>query len=484
MNAAVSAGGAIRVFVVEDDEKMLDILTRHLDRMGYAVRGARGAGELLERLREEPAEIILSDIRMPGMDGLTLLQVVKEKYPGTHVVLMTAFGSVDSAVQAMQAGAYSYVCKPFKVEEIAAVLRNAAREITLGRQVTHLRKAVRGQYSVEQIIGNSAVMQRVRQHVLEAASVMAPVLITGRSGTGKELAARAIHYAGPRAAGPFVPVNCSAVPETLFESEMFGHRKGAFTGADRDRPGLIEQASGGTLFLDEVGEIPLPQQPKLLRVLEEREVRPLGASAPVAVDLRVICATNRSLEAMVRQGEFREDLFFRINVLPIAMPELAARPEDVAPLADHLLIELAQENGIPCRGFTPDALEILAHQRWPGNVRELRNVIERALLKVRGARINVEDLSPESRDRLSKAAAPGAPPRSEWSRTLAEIEKEHILRVLDACGWNRSAAAHVLGIDRRTLFSKIQRYGLIGPGRPFAATDGGSGSVQSDPTER
>ena len=483
MSPTETVGGVIRVFVVEDDEQMLDILTRHLDRMGYAVRGARGAGELLEGLREKPTDIVLSDIRMLGMDGLTLLRVVKEKYPETHVVLMTAFGSVDAAVKAMQAGAYSYVCKPFKIEEIAAVLQNAGREITLGRQVADLRKVVRGKYSVERLIGNSRAMEEVRQRVLEAASVTATVLVTGRSGTGKELAARAIHYAGPRAAAPFVPVNCAAIPETLFEGEMFGHRKGAFTGADRDRPGLIEQASGGTLFLDEVGEIPLPQQAKLLRVLEESEVRPLGAPAPVAVNVRLICATNRSPEAMVRQGEFREDLFFRINVLQVAMPELAARPEDIAPLADHLLAELARDNSIRCRGFTAEALEWLARRRWPGNVRELRNVIERALLRARGDRLGAEDLLGEARYGVNEQPTLVPAAAADSGRTLAEVEKEHILRVLEACGWNRSAAAQLLGIDRRTLFSKIQRYGLVGPGH--RSTGGGRlGSAQFDPTGR
>ncbi len=454
---------SIRVIVTEDDARMRDILVRHLERMGYAVRAAADAAATLELLRGGPAEVVLSDVRMPGMDGLTLLQVLRQKWPELRVVLMTAFGSVDAAVAAMQAGAYSYVTKPFKVEEVAAVLRNATREVTLTRQLARLDRAVRTCFSVERLIGNSAAMQEVRRQVREAACLSAPVLITGRSGTGKELAARAIHHSGPRSAGPFVPVNCAAIPETLFESEMFGHQRGAFSGATDEQPGILEQSSGGTLFLDEVGEIPRPQQAKFLRVLEEREVRRLGASKARPVDLRVICATNRDLNAMVKQGDFREDLYFRLNVLEVRMPELAARPEDIGPLADHLLAELVDATGVPCHGFEPEALELLAAQNWPGNVRELRNIVERAMVRAGARRISAADLPAE----LRRAPLPRGGPSEDGPRpqllSLAELERGHIAEVLTACGWNRSLAAQVLGIDRRTLFSKIQRYGLVGP---------------------
>ena len=454
---------SIRVIVTEDDARMRDILVRHLERMGYAVRAAADAAATLELLRAGPADVVLSDVRMPGMDGLTLLQVLRQKWPELRVVLMTAFGSVDAAVAAMQAGAYSYVTKPFKVEEVAAVLRNATREVTLTRQLARLDRAVRTCYSVERLIGNSAAMQEVRRQVREAACLSAPVLITGRSGTGKELAARAIHHSGPRSAGPFVPVNCAAIPETLFESEMFGHQRGAFSGATDEQPGILEQSSGGTLFLDEAGEIPRPQQAKFLRVLEEREVRRLGASKARSVDLRVICATNRDLKAMVKQGDFREDLYFRLNVLEVRMPELAVRPEDIGPLADHLLSELVDATGVPCHGFEPEALERLVAQNWPGNVRELRNVVERAMVRAGARRISAADLPAE----LQRAPLPRSGPSKDGPRpqllSLAELERGHIAEVLAACGWNRSLAAQVLGIDRRTLFSKIQRYGLVGP---------------------
>jgi DNA-binding NtrC family response regulator len=277
------------------------------------------------------------------------------------------------------------------------------------------------------------------------------------------MAARAIHYGGVRAAGPFVPVNCAAIPEPLFESAMFGHRRGAFTGAVESQAGFVEQSSGGTLFLDEVAEIPPSQQAKLLRVLQEGEVTPVGAARPVKVDLRVVAAANRDLEQMVAKGTFREDLFYRLNVLRIELPTLAERAEDVPALAEHLLLEIARGHGVPALGFTSEALAALERHRWPGNVRELRNAVERALLAARGRRIDVADLPPAVR---APAGAEAVPPPGEGGLTLAEVERAHVEKVLAMVGWNRSLAARLLGIDRRTLFTKIQRHGLIGPLRP------------------
>jgi DNA-binding NtrC family response regulator len=465
----LAAEGALRVLVVEDDPRLLDILTRHLDRMGFAVRGAPGATRALQMLEEGPADVVLTDVRMPGMDGRTLMAVLSERYPGVRVILMTAFGSVDDAVEAMRAGAYCYLVKPFKVEAVQGVLRNAARELALSREVEGLRKAVSDRYSAARLLGTSSRMEAVRSAVREAARVNAAVLVTGRSGTGKELAARAIHFEGPRAAGPFIPVNCAAIPESLFESAMFGHRRGAFTGAVESQTGFVERASGGTLFLDEVGEIPLLQQPKLLRALQEGEVHPVGAAKPVRVDVRVIAATNRALEAMVHQREFREDLYYRLNVLHIDMPALIDRLEDVPALADALLVQVAREQGTPALGFTEEALDALSRHRWPGNVRELRNVVERALIQARGRRIDVCDLP------VAVSAPPGAealPPGTQVA-TLADVEKAHVEKVLALTNWNRSLAARLLGIDRRTLFSKIQRYGLVGPLRPHGGADDG-----------
>ncbi|BDG10336.1 sigma-54-dependent transcriptional regulator [Anaeromyxobacter paludicola] len=461
---------ALAVLVVEDDARLREILVRHLERMGYAVRDAPGASRALQLLEEAAADVVLSDVRMPGIDGRTLLQLVRERFPATKVVLMTAFGSVDDAVEAMRAGAYSYVTKPFRVEEVAAVLRNAAREVALGREVEGLRRAARGRFSADRLVGRSAAMQRVRAQLLEAARVGSTVLLTGRSGTGKEMAARAIHGEGPRAGGPFVPVNCAAIPEQLFESAMFGHVKGAFTGAHESRQGFLERSSGGTLFLDEVGEIPLSLQPKLLRALQEGEVLPVGATRPVTLDLRVVAATNRALPAMVKEGAFREDLYYRLDVLHVELPSLCDRPDDVPVLAEHLLLELADEQGAASLGITARALEALSRHRWPGNVRELRNVLERALLSSSGRAIDVGDLPPGLGGQ-ARPLDPGGAPADGGLMTLEELERAHVEKVLAAVAWNRSAAARILGIDRRTLFTKIQRYGLVGPLRAGPAAD-------------
>jgi DNA-binding NtrC family response regulator len=462
-----TSGEPLAVLVVEDDARLLEILTSHLTRLGYAVRGAGGAARALQLLDEAPADVVVSDVRMPGMDGRTLLVRIRERFPATRVVLMTAFGTVDDAVEAMRAGAYTYVTKPFRVDQLAAVLRNAAREVALGREVEGLRRVVRGRWSAEALLGSSPAIAAARQAVREAAQVTATVLVTGRSGTGKELVARAIHYEGPRAAGPFVAVNCAAIPESLFESTLFGHRRGSFTGA-QDQVGLLEQSSGGTLFLDEVGEIPQSQQAKLLRVLQDGEVQPLGAARSVKVDLRVVAATNRELAAMVREGGFREDLYWRLDVLRIELPPLSERLGDVPALAEHLLLEVARERGQAALGFTAEAIEALTRHRWPGNVRELRNAIERALLVSRGRAIDAGDLPAALRAPAAAGEDVAALPAA---LTLEEVEREHVERVLALCGWNRSRAARVLGIDRRTLFTKIQRYGLVGPLRGSAEVE-------------
>jgi len=345
------------------------------------------------------------------------------------------------------------------VELVAGVLRNVAREVALGREMAGLRRAIGGRWSADRLIGTSPQIQAVRRAIREAAGVTATVLVTGPSGSGKEMVARAIHYEGARASRPFVPVNCAAIPESLFESAMFGHRRGAFTGAHESQAGFAEQSSGGTLFLDEIGDIPLAQQVKLLRMLQESEVTPVGASRAVRVDLRVVAATNQDLEVMVRAGRFRQDLYYRINVLRIHLPELRARPGDVGALAEHLLLEIAHEHGTPALGFTEAALETLAAHSWPGNVRELRNVVERAVLAARGRRIDFRDLPFTS----ARPATVSGAAIAASAVTLSDVEKAHIEKVLRLCDWNRSAAAKILGIDRRTLFTKIQRHGLVEP---------------------
>jgi DNA-binding NtrC family response regulator len=318
----------MNVLVVEDEPRMLDILERHIARMGYEVRGASNAGEALEQLEGRTADVVLTDIRMPGLDGRALLEIVRERHPDTRVILMTAFGRVEDAVEAMRAGAYWYICKPFKMDEVAGILRNAAREVLLVKQVEGLRHAVHGRWSADRLMGRSKAMQEVRALIRQAAGLSATVLVTGRSGTGKELAARAIHYEGPRAIRPFVAVNCAAIPEALFESAMFGHRRGAFTGAVSNQVGFFEQADGSTLFLDEVGEIPFTQQPKILRVLQDGEVTAVGATRTTKVDLRIICATNRDLEQLVAQGTFRPSPSTFCSTSPVTT---AVRPQDSPP---------------------------------------------------------------------------------------------------------------------------------------------------------
>jgi two-component system, NtrC family, response regulator AtoC len=450
----VTGPAGLRVLVVDDDPAMLGILDKHLTRLGHDTEVVGGAVAALGALERRPRpDVILSDVRMPGMDGRTLLAEVRALAPEVRVVLMTAFGEVRDALEAVREGAFWYLTKPFKVEEVAALLRNIAEQIGLGRTVQRLEREARREWPPERFLGRSERAQEVRARLVQAAALPSTVLLLGRSGTGKELAARILHHASPRAAAPFVAVNCAAIPETIFESEFFGHRRGAFTGADRDAPGLVEEAAGGTLFLDEVGELPLAQQPKLLRLLEEREYRRVGDRAAAIADVRVVAASNRSLEEMVAAGRFREDLFYRLNVLALRLPDLAARRGDIDLLAEAMLAEAARAAGLRARGFTAEAVAALRAHAWPGNVRELRNAVEQALFHACGPTIDVDDLPASVRGARVAADRPVA-------RSLDDVEREHIRAVLLEVGGHRSRAAQILGIDRRTLFTKIQRYGL------------------------
>ncbi len=452
----------LQVLVVDDDREMVDILGKHLRRMGYDVATALGGVEALSLIEQGlRADVLLADVRMPGMDGRTLMVEARRRLPELRVVFMTAFGAVADAVQAMQEGAYFYLTKPFKVDEAAVILRRAAAEVCLGRRLERLEQTLRTEYSPLRFLGRSALAQKVRSELTRAAELKTPVLIVGRTGTGKELAARIVHSSSRRAQGPFVPVNCSAIPEALFESELFGHKRGAFTGAVHDSPGLVEEATGGTLFLDELGDLPLTQQPKLLRLLEEGEVRRVGERAARRVDVRVIAATNQPLRAMLQSGDFREDLYYRLSALVVELPDLKDRLDDIPVLAEALLVSCARASGVRAKGFTAAALDRLAGHPWPGNVRELRNAIEQALFRSRGPVMDAGDLPPWLSGAGGSACGPG--PGADETQTLDEIEREHITRVLARTGWNRSQAAQALGIDRRTLFSRIQKYGLIAP---------------------
>jgi DNA-binding NtrC family response regulator len=390
---------------------------------------------------------------MKGMQGLELLNQIKREYPEVNVVLMTAFGSVDTAVEAMKHGASDYLTKPVKKDELIRVVERVIREAALRREVDRLRREVRKEYSFHQILGKSKTIQAVFDLIRRVADSPTNVLITGESGTGKELVAKAIHYNSSRKEAPFVPVNCAAIPEQLLESELFGHMRGAFTDAKVDKRGLFEEAQKGTLFLDEISELPLMLQAKLLRAIQEKEIRRVGATKPIAVDVRIIAATNLNLADEVKNKRFREDLYYRLNVIELKLPPLRERREDIPLLVDAFLKKCAEMGGKPVKGISEAALAMLIDYAWPGNVRELENVIERAVTLSRGDKVSPDDLPPAvqgargDRRVLNEAA--------EKSLPLHEVEKEYIKKILEKTGGNKYQAAHVLGIDRKTLYRKL-----------------------------
>ncbi|MEW6749500.1 MAG: sigma-54 dependent transcriptional regulator [Candidatus Latescibacterota bacterium] len=450
------------VLVVDDDVKMQRMLEKFLVREGYRVSLAGSGQEALEKLGAGDLDVVLSDIRMPAMDGMQLLRQIRERCPQATVIMMTAFGSVGSAVEAMKQGAYDYISKPFKMDEVLIVLSRVAEEKRLRRQLVSMREELTERYSFDRLIGKSRPMQEVYDLIRRVAQTTATVLVTGRSGTGKELVARAIHFNSRRSDSPFVPVNCSAIPEELLESELFGHVRGAFTGAVGDRPGLFLEADGGTLFLDEVTEMGTELQAKLLRVLQEREVRAVGSARQVMVDVRIIAATNQEPEGLVRAGSLREDLYYRLNVIPIRLPSLRERLEDIPLLVEHFLEKHAAEVGSR-KQISPEAIAALMRHTWPGNVRELENVVERGAVLSRGEVIGAEDL-PE----VLRSAEGGLLARAgREEMTLDELEREYILLVLDKTEGNQTRAAQILGIDRRTLYRKLQGYRAEAGGGPL-----------------
>jgi DNA-binding NtrC family response regulator len=420
---------------------------------GHQVSVAGSGEEALKLLAEEDYAVVLTDLRMKGMQGLELLNQIKREYPEVNVVLMTAFGSVDTAVEAMKHGASDYLTKPVKKDELIRVVERVIREAALRREVDRLRREVRKEYSFHQILGKSKTIQAVFDLIRRVADSPTNVLITGESGTGKELVAKAIHYNSSRKEAPFVPVNCAAIPEQLLESELFGHMRGAFTDAKVDKRGLFEEAQKGTLFLDEISELPLMLQAKLLRAIQEKEIRRVGATKPIAVDVRIIAATNLNLADEVKNKRFREDLYYRLNVIELKLPPLRERREDIPLLVDAFLKKCAEMGGKPVKGISEAALAMLIDYAWPGNVRELENVIERAVTLSRGDKVSPDDLPPAvqgargDRRVLDEAA--------EKSLPLHEVEKEYIKKILEKTGGNKYQAAHVLGIDRKTLYRKL-----------------------------
>ncbi|MDQ3364065.1 MAG: sigma-54 dependent transcriptional regulator [Myxococcota bacterium] len=462
------------ILVVEDDEAMRDLLAEELEDAGFEVEAAGGAGPGLERARARRFDLIITDLRMPEMDGFDLIRGVMALPEPPHLVMITAFGSIETAIRAVKLGAYDYITKPFEIEELLLVADKALGERALRSKVARLQREVEERFGLGNIIAKSQSMRDVVSLVQRIAASTASVLVTGESGTGKELIARAIHYNSTRANGPFVGVNLAAVPEGLIESELFGHKRGAFTDARFDRGGLFVEADGGTIFLDEIGELALPLQAKLLRVLQEHEVRPLGATKNQRVDVRVVAATNKNLETMLTDGSFREDLYYRLNVIHLDLPPLRSRPEDIVPLAEHVLEQLGKRQTPPRRmRLSPEAQHLLLAYHWPGNVRELMNVLERGIALCQGELIADDDLPSHVREKRPADFLGAAVARR---MSLAELEREFIERVLEDEAGNKTRAAQRLGLDRKTLYRKLDEYakarGEI-PTRPSAPSSEG-----------
>ena len=443
------------VLIVDDESSIREALEKVLVKEGLQVRVAPGGREALEILRNHPIEVMITDLRMPGMTGEDLLKAAKAITPEVEVIVMTAYGTIENAVQAMKLGAYDFIAKPLKRAAIVAAVRKALDKHALVAENRELRAQLAAATS-RSIVGNSQVMRATLEIARQAAASTATVLLLGESGTGKELLARYIHQHSPRASQTFVPTNCAALPESILESELFGHEKGAFTGAIRNREGRFVEAHTGTLFLDEIGEIPLHVQVKLLRALQEGEIEPVGGRVK-KVDIRLVCATNRDLSQEVKGGRFREDLFYRINVIPIRIPPLRDRIEDVPLLADHFLRMFASKHGKAVEGVSDAALHLMGNYGWPGNVRELENAIERAVVLCRGGMVDVDDLPPELRD---PQAGHGRQITFSVGTPLAEVERRMIMETLKFTRGDKRLAADLLGIATRTIYRKIEA-GLV-----------------------
>jgi two-component system NtrC family response regulator len=446
------------ILVVDDEPPQLELIGGFLKKQGFEVALAESGERALERFRRDPFELVLTDQRMPNMSGLELLKAVRAVNPETPVIVMTAYGSIETAVDVIKAGATDYLTKPLNLDELIHRIDKVRDHHRLLTENRDLREELRERHRIEGIIGESGRMLEVFSLVRRVASSEATVLIRGESGTGKELIAKAIHYASPRASGPLVKVNCAALPETLLESELFGHEKGAFTGALANRKGRFEVASGGTIFLDEIGDLPAHLQAKLLRVLQEREFERVGSSRPIHVDVRILAATHRDLEGLLKSGQFRDDLYYRLNVVTIVLPPLRERRQDLPLLMDHLLRVFAEKNGKKIRGFTPEAREALLRYDYPGNIRELENIIERASVITRNDVIGRADLpisiqEPEAEDNSNN---------TNLSVVVERLERRLIKEALARSGGVQTRAAEHLGITERNLRYKLKKYGFQG----------------------
>lgn len=447
-----------KILVVDDEPSHRQMLEAVLTADGYEVQQANDGQEAINSVEERFYDLILMDVRMSRVSGIEALKKIKELSPGIPVIIMTAYASVSTAVDALKSGAYDYLTKPLDIEELKILVSKALRQRQLEQENVYLRERLGDRFDFSNIIGRSSAMRDLFETVALVAPTEATVLIVGESGTGKELIANAIHQNSPRTDRPFIKVNCAALPETLLESELFGHEKGAFTGALARKQGRFQLAHRGSIFLDEIGEMSPTTQTKILRVLQEREFEPLGSTQTVKVDTRVVTATNKNLKEEIQEGRFREDLYYRLNVVALEVPPLRERREDISLLTDFFLKQYAEKNRRLIKGFTPRAMDLLMRHGWPGNVRELENVVERAVIMARGDVISQTELPDTLREleaETEKATVDLTPGRS-----LKEMEREMILRTLEEAGGNRTRSAEILGISRRTLQLKLKDYGI------------------------
>ena len=449
---------AARLLIIDDEPDASEFLRVLVEPRGYLVRTAATAAEARQVLQTWQPEIVLMDLVLPDADGLSLLREFKEASPECQIIMVTGYGSVTKAVEAMRSGAFTFIEKPVENEIVVAMLEKAGEKFEMSAENRRLKEELREHTTFANIVARSDSMRQLFHMIKMVAPTDASVLIQGENGTGKELVATAIHEHSTRKARPFIKINCAAIPSELMESELFGHKKGSFTGAISDKVGLMEMADGGSLLLDEIAEMPPALQVKLLRVLQEREFRQVGGNRTIRPNFRLMCATNQDCEAAVAEGKLREDLYFRINTVAVTIPPLRDRPEDISLLAEHFLERFRAKHQRSVDGIQPEALRVLLRHRWPGNVRELEHVIERAVIVAEGQQVGVDDLSPtvKSTERQTSSSTFTIPPH----HTLAEIEKLAILQTLERTSWNKRKAAHILGVYRPTLYSKLRKYHL------------------------
>nr|WP_320049077.1 sigma-54 dependent transcriptional regulator [uncultured Desulfuromonas sp.] len=448
------------ILIIDDESAMRHLLRTILEEEHYTVDEAQDGQQALDKITEHPYDLVLCDIRMPVLGGIDFLEQALRKRPDLTVIMMSAYGSLETAIDCMKHGAYDYIAKPFRPDEIVLTLRKALERLRLQQENITLRSQLRNSETIPQIIGDSPAIKHLLQQIETLAAVDSPVLVLGETGTGKELVARALHDQSPRRMRPFVAVNCSAISPHLVESELFGHRKGAFTGATSTHDGLFAAANGGTLFLDEIGELPLEFQPKLLRVLQENEIRPVGATKPTKVNVRIVAATARNLKEAVKRGTFREDLFYRLAVVELEIPPLRSRPEDIDLLCHYFINNAAKQNHRPVPQLTTSFLSRLKNYDWPGNIRELKSTLERSMIFQQGSELTCRDLPAELSTDDDHSHTPGENDDLSLKKAIEDLERSYIQKALERCNGNRTLAAQQLEISLRALHYKIKSYHL------------------------